>query len=265
MHNNESTASEALAAEAPQQPDAAETVDDVDVREWELDQLPHEVAAFESSPADLLPVPFNVPDPEQPRQLVAADELDVEGSLARPLELARAGLDEVVDRELVGDFVGAIDEGDGVYSLCFACKHDGYLDWGWRVLFSQLADEAEPTVLECALLPSDSSLVAPEWVPWAERLAEYSATHDRHGNLLEGADQEEAGAGSETRSQRIRTSSRTRTRRRLRRDREREAKASENPSATADNDDDELPVADDIREFAEERDQQLDGVESEEQ
>jgi hypothetical protein len=31
----------------------------------------------------------------------------------------------------------------------------------------------EPTVLEVGLLPGEGSLVAPDWVPWADRLEEY--------------------------------------------------------------------------------------------
>jgi hypothetical protein len=42
------------------------------------------------------------------------------------------------------------------------------------VTVAQVEDE-DPTVLEIELLPGDGALLAPEWVPWAERLAEYRA------------------------------------------------------------------------------------------
>src|SRR4029453_9433973 len=50
----------------------------------------------------------------------------------------------------------------------------GYPGWFWTVSLARL-DDAEPTVLEVELLPGDGALLAPDWVPWAERLADYQA------------------------------------------------------------------------------------------
>ena len=73
-----------------------------------------------------------------------------------------------------GAFIGSVDEGDHTVSYLFKCELKGYLDWHWSVTVYQPAD-AEPTLSEFVLLPGETSLVAPDWVPWSERLADYKA------------------------------------------------------------------------------------------
>ena len=64
---------------------------------------------------------------------------------------------------------------DGVLTLRFENRLSGYPGWFWTVSLAQVED-AEPTVLEVELIPGDGALLAPDWLPWAERLAEYQAT-----------------------------------------------------------------------------------------
>ncbi|QKS13189.1 DUF3027 domain-containing protein [Curtobacterium sp. Csp1] len=92
-------------------------------------------------------------------------------------ELARKALLEVTPESTVGQPVGTVDEGDGVVSVQFSNRMPGYPGWRWTVSIAQVEGD-EPTVLEVELLPGDGSLLAPEWVPWSERLAEYRAGHD---------------------------------------------------------------------------------------
>jgi hypothetical protein len=95
-----------------------------------------------------------------------------------PVELARTALLEVTPQSTVGSVVGTVDEGDGVLSVLFANRMPGYPGWRWTVSLAQVEGD-EPTVLEVELMPGDGSLVAPAWVPWSERLAEYKAAqHD---------------------------------------------------------------------------------------
>ncbi|WP_420368856.1 DUF3027 domain-containing protein [Curtobacterium sp. L1-20] len=94
--------------------------------------------------------------------------------------LARTALLEVTPESTVGAPAGTVDEGDGVVSVLFANRMPGYPGWRWTVSIAQVAGD-EPTVLEVELMPGDGSLVAPEWVPWSERLAEYRAGQDAEG------------------------------------------------------------------------------------
>jgi Protein of unknown function (DUF3027) len=89
-------------------------------------------------------------------------------------ELARNALLEVTDARSVGPLVSETDEGDGVVSLRFESSLPGYLGWKWTVSIAKIGD-AEPTVLESELMPGDGALLAPEWVPWSDRLDEYNA------------------------------------------------------------------------------------------
>ncbi|MDO3696578.1 DUF3027 domain-containing protein, partial [Curtobacterium flaccumfaciens] len=95
-------------------------------------------------------------------------------------DLAREALLEVTPESTVGAPVGTVDEGDGVVSILFANRLPGYPGWRWTVSVAKVGDD-EPTVLEVELMPGDGSLVAPEWVPWSERLAEYRAAQEHEG------------------------------------------------------------------------------------
>jgi hypothetical protein len=102
-------------------------------------------------------------------------------------DLAREALLEVTPESTVGAPVGTVDEGDGVVSVLFANRLPGYPGWRWTVSVAKVGDD-EPTVLEVELMPGDGSLVAPEWVPWSERLAEYRAAQEHEGE--DGAEDE---------------------------------------------------------------------------
>ena len=47
--------------------------------------------------------------------------------------------------------------------------------WRWSVSVFQGEGDAPPTISEVLLVPGPDSLVAPDWVPWSERLADYKA------------------------------------------------------------------------------------------
>jgi hypothetical protein len=102
------------------------------------------------------------PLPEPDERLLAAHDL------------ALAALREIGADDSVGDAVGYTVEPDGVVSLRFANRLHGYPGWFWTVSLARVED-AEPTVLEVELLPGEGALLAPDWVPWAERLADYQA------------------------------------------------------------------------------------------
>lgn len=100
--------------------------------------------------------------PEPDERLLAAESL------------ALAAIHEITSPETVGASAGYVVEDDGVVSWKFQSKLEGYPGWFWTASLAAL-DDAEPTVLEVELLPGEAALLAPEWVPWAERLADYQA------------------------------------------------------------------------------------------
>ncbi|WP_194421831.1 DUF3027 domain-containing protein [Microbacterium abyssi] len=89
-------------------------------------------------------------------------------------DVALAALQEITPATTIGPAAGYTVEEDGSVSLRFENRLPGYPGWYWTVTVARV-DDADPTVLEVELLPNEGALLAPEWVPWAERLAEYRA------------------------------------------------------------------------------------------
>ena len=86
--------------------------------------------------------------------------------------LALAALHEITTPESIGELEVETIDHDGIATLQYQCKLDGYPNWLWNVSLATLEGE-EPTVMEAELLPGEGALVAPEWVPWSVRLAEF--------------------------------------------------------------------------------------------
>lgn len=107
-------------------------------------------------------------------------------------EFARQAAKASAPANTVGLFVELIDEGDEVYTYLFETKQKGYVGWRWSVtVFDGLE---EPSVSEVVLMPGPDSLVAPKWVPWSERLADWKALQ---AELERQAAEEAALAGEE--------------------------------------------------------------------
>jgi hypothetical protein len=88
--------------------------------------------------------------------------------------IARAAAVDAHGEIAVGDFVGVLQENqDQVLTYLFASKVKGYPDW--TIGATLFIDGAEATVSEVFFAPGEGSLVAPKWVPWSERLADYKA------------------------------------------------------------------------------------------
>lgn len=94
----------------------------------------------------------------------------VDEVLLASVDRARQALTEITPAETIGDFVGSTVEGEHVLSLLFASKLAGYPDWRWTVTLSRISEDDEPAVLEVELMPGEGSVLAPEWVPWADRV-----------------------------------------------------------------------------------------------
>ncbi|GAT73978.1 DUF3027 domain-containing protein [Microbacterium hydrocarbonoxydans] len=99
---------------------------------------------------------------------------DADRRLLDAHDLALAALREITPASTIGPAAGYLVEEGGPVSLRFENRLPGYPGWYWTVTVARVDDE-DPTVLEVELLPGDGALLAPEWVPWAERLAEYRA------------------------------------------------------------------------------------------
>lgn len=89
---------------------------------------------------------------------------------AEAVDLARAAAEEVAAPGVVGEHVGMVSEGDRVVTHFFECQELGYRGWRWAVTVARASRAKIVTLDETVLLPGPDSLLAPEWVPWSERL-----------------------------------------------------------------------------------------------
>jgi hypothetical protein len=89
---------------------------------------------------------------------------------ARSVDDAREALLGAVDAVDVGDHLGHVAEDERVVTHLFACTRKGYRGWRWAVTVARAPRQKTVTVDEVVLLPGDEAIVAPEWLPWRERI-----------------------------------------------------------------------------------------------
>jgi hypothetical protein len=89
---------------------------------------------------------------------------------AEAVDLARAAAEEAAAPGVVGEHTGLVSEGDRVVTHFFECKELGYRGWRWAVTVARASRAKIVTLDEAVLLPGPDALLAPEWVPWSERL-----------------------------------------------------------------------------------------------
>ena len=96
----------------------------------------------------------------------------------RALELARAAAVEDSHSEA---FVGALvsvdvdtsadnDAEARIATYLFESSLPGYHGWRWAVTVAKVDDNANPTICDVVLLPGSESLIAPEWIPYKDRI-----------------------------------------------------------------------------------------------
>ena len=88
---------------------------------------------------------------------------------ADAIDVARSGLTGV-DPDHVGEHLQVVAEGERVVTHLFESRLPGYRGWRWAVTVARAPRSRHVTVCETTLLPGPDALLAPEWVPWQERL-----------------------------------------------------------------------------------------------
>jgi Protein of unknown function (DUF3027) len=89
---------------------------------------------------------------------------------AEAVELARSAAEDAAGPGGVGEHLGAVADGDRVVTHSFATKEAAYRGWRWAVTLARASRSRLVTVDETVLLPGQEAVLAPEWVPWSERL-----------------------------------------------------------------------------------------------
>ncbi|WP_125610083.1 DUF3027 domain-containing protein [Specibacter cremeus] len=90
--------------------------------------------------------------------------------LADAVEQARAALADIAAPGQIGAHVAVRSEGVRTVTHLFESKLAGYRGWVWFATLTRLSRSKDATVNEVGLLPTEDSVLAPAWVPWADRL-----------------------------------------------------------------------------------------------
>lgn len=99
----------------------------------------------------------------------AVHEATPDAVAAAAVELARAAAVEEAG-DTVGEHLGAVSDGDRLVTHLFECRDPAYRGWRWGVQLVRAARATRATVNGVYRLPGPESLLAPAWVPWADRV-----------------------------------------------------------------------------------------------
>ena len=87
----------------------------------------------------------------------STEKVVLDTQLAAAIDIARTAITEVA-------------EATRLVTHYFVCTDPTYRGWRWVAVLARAPRAKKVTVCETALLPGPDALVAPEWVPWEERL-----------------------------------------------------------------------------------------------
>lgn len=109
--------------------------------------------------------------------------------LADAVDTARGALAEIAGVSEIGEHLGVTAEGERLVTHRFVSHKKGYQGWTWFATLARVsrAKSKDLTVCEVGIIAGEHSLLAPAWVPWADRLAKEE---------IEAAKAEEAGETS---------------------------------------------------------------------
>ncbi len=92
-------------------------------------------------------------------------------ALVASVDQAAASLREVAEPGSIGDHLATVMVGERLATHYFRCSSRSYPGWRWAVSVARAPRAKAVTVCESALVAGDGALLAPAWVPYADRLA----------------------------------------------------------------------------------------------
>lgn len=101
----------------------------------------------------------------------AATAVRPDATLRGAAEDARAAAASVAEPGTVGEHLGMDMVEDRLATHYFRSDSSAYLGWRWAVSVARVPRSKLVTVCEVDLVPGEGSILSPEWVPYAERLA----------------------------------------------------------------------------------------------
>ena len=90
--------------------------------------------------------------------------------LTGAVDQARAAVVEFSGAEAVGDYLGVGYEDPNAATHRFLAHLPGYQGWQWAAVVAAYPGAEHATISEVVLVPGPTALLAPDWVPWEQRV-----------------------------------------------------------------------------------------------
>lgn len=149
-------------AAAPESAEVPETVDEPQAAD---------AAVGEAPVAETADAPATEAAPEAAAAVEEEAELpDLTPILMGAVDQARAAIIEFSGEGVVGDYLGASFDDPASVTHRFLASMSGYHGWQWAVVLATYPGADHTTVSEVVLVPGPDALLAPQWVPWNERV-----------------------------------------------------------------------------------------------
>lgn len=110
--------------------------------------------------------------------------------LVADVATARAGVGEIAQPAQIGPGHRVAVEEDRLVVHLFECTMPGYRGWNWFASVARAPRSKTVTVCEVGLVPGQDALLAPEWVPWAERVSPEEKAQEEQAQEDEAGDAE---------------------------------------------------------------------------
>jgi len=112
--------------------------------------------------------PYIAPEKTYPAVTnVEVNKNDIFGAL----DIAKqAVIEDAGKREYVGEFYSIDSDEERIATYLFEAKLPGYDGWRWAVTVAKVDEQSAPTICDVVLLPGTKALLAPNWIPYSQRI-----------------------------------------------------------------------------------------------
>ncbi|MFM8673284.1 MAG: DUF3027 domain-containing protein [Candidatus Nanopelagicus sp.] len=112
--------------------------------------------------------PYVAPAKTYPAKIeLEPNKSDIFGALTLAKQ---AAIEDAGKAEYVGEFYSIDSDEERVATYLFHAKLPGYSGWMWAVTVAKVDDQSQATICDVVLLPGGKALLAPNWVPYSQRI-----------------------------------------------------------------------------------------------
>jgi hypothetical protein len=112
--------------------------------------------------------PYIAPEKTYPAVTnVEVNKNDIFGALNMAKQ---AVIEDAGKREYVGEFYSIDSDEERIATYLFEAKLPGYDGWRWAVTVAKVDEQSAPTICDVVLLPGTKALLAPNWIPYSQRI-----------------------------------------------------------------------------------------------